>query len=272
MDVTPARVLYNRHETPSVIRLGLAWDALGRGAQAARFAMLAFPDRGVHLLPRPFSISDVYRDPDGEVVTEFLYKPVGKVTRRMAELSAGAELHVGGLCGNGFPAAAPERRPVLLAGGIGNAPFAYQVRELLEGPHGQDPARIHLFLAGRSADDLWIQDVVRDAGVTVVEVTEDGSRGERGRVTDAFLARRDALGDVEVFACGPEPMLAAVQALALEHGFPCHLSIEEWMACAYGVCNACVVEERADGLARGEGRYRRACVEGPVFEAQEIWL
>jgi dihydroorotate dehydrogenase electron transfer subunit len=65
-------------------------------------------------------------------------------------------------------------------------------------------------------------------------------------------------------------MLRAVSDLALEHGFPCWLSIEERMACGYGVCNACVVEQRCDNTERGEGWFLKSCVEGPVFEAREI--
>jgi dihydroorotate dehydrogenase electron transfer subunit len=170
-----------------------------------------------------------------------------------------------GLLGNGFPDPAPGHRPVLLAGGIGNAPFAYQVRELLAGPFRGRASEIHLFLAGRNRDELYIQDFVRESGVTIVEATDDGSVGHRGFVTDALAARLDGLGPIEAFACGPTPMLSAVKRLAAARGFRAHLSVEELMACGYGVCNACVVPK-----ADGSGGYRKACQEGPVFEAAEI--
>jgi len=272
MDVVTAPVLFNRQETGSVRRLGLAYDALSRGARAARFVMLAFEDATRHLIPRPFSISDVCTREDGTVVTEILYKPIGRVTEMMCGLGEGDGLRVGGLLGNGFPAPSDGRRPVLIAGGIGNAPFAYQVRELVAGSEAADPSRILLLLAGRSADDVWIQEATRAAGITVVEVTDDGSRGEPGLVTDALLRRLDDLGPIEAYVCGPEPMLRAVAAIALEHGFPCWLSAEERMACGYGVCNACVVEQRCGDEPRGEGWFLKSCVEGPVFEAREIHL
>ena len=270
MDVVPAPVLFNRKETESVRRLGLAYDALSRGARAARFVMLAFEDPSRHLIPRPFSISDVWTRDDGTVVTEFLYKPIGRVTDMMCGLREGDGLLVGGLLGNGFPFPTDGRRPVLMAGGIGNAPFAYQVRELAAGPEATDPSRIVLLLAGRSAADVWIQEDARAAGITVVEVTDDGSRGEAGLVTDALLRRLEDLGPIEAYGCGPEPMLRAVSDLALEHDFPCWLSVEERMACGYGVCNACVVEQRCDDTERGEGWFLKSCVEGPVFDAREI--
>lgn len=271
MDRTTARVRFNHIETPGVCRLGLAWDATTRGARAARFVMLALPDPRQQTIPRPFSISDVWTDRDGTVITEFLYKRVGETTRRMAGLQAGDEVLVTGLLGNGFPLPQEGRRPVLLAGGIGNAPFALQARELVAGPFAGRAADVHLFLAARGADDLWIQDIVRELGITVIEVTDDGSRGEKGRITEILARRLPDLGPIEAFACGPEPMLHAVREMALSQNFPCWLSVEERMACGYGVCNACVVEECRPDVRQGEGRYLRACIDGPVFEARSIY-
>jgi dihydroorotate dehydrogenase electron transfer subunit len=272
MDVSRVPVLYNQQETPTVFRLGVAWDALARGVRPAQFVMLADPDWSRHLIPRPFSVSDARRDEQGREVAEFLYKPLGTVTRRLAELQPGQLIDVGGICGNGFPRPSAERRPVLIAGGIGNAPFALQVRSFLEDRNGPDPKDAVLFLGGRTGEDVYIQDVVRSSPVRVIEATEDGSRGERGRVTEAFVRMLGDLQPVEVFACGPTPMLRAVQELAIEHGFPAHLALEAHMACGYGVCNACVTERRSDGVPQGEGPYLRLCVEGPVCEARQIWI
>lgn len=262
-------VLFNERPAPGVHRLGVAFDALARDARSARFVMLGLPDAADQVIPRPFSISDVWRREDGTVVTEFLYKPVGRTTGRMAALREGDEVLLTGLYGNGFPLPAAGKKAVMLAGGIGNAPFAFQARELVEkaGRRGED---VLLLLAARSTDDLYIQPIVRELGVEVIEVTDDGSRGEQGRITEALARRLEGLGPIEAYACGPEPMLRAVQAQALEHGFTCHLSVEERMACGYGVCNACVVEECEEGVPRGEGWFRRACIDGPVFEAREI--
>jgi dihydroorotate dehydrogenase electron transfer subunit len=225
--------------------------------------MVSVPDRTDPLLPRPFSISDVRVD-GGRPVVELLYKPIGISTRLLSRLHAGDSLNILGLLGNGYPAPAADRRPVLLSGGIGNAPFALLVRHLVR---ERRPAEVVLFLAGRSRDDVYIQDVVRESGITVVEVTDDGSAGEKGLITEALARRLPDLGAIEAFACGPTPMLRAVRTLALERGFPCHLSVEERMACGYGVCNACVVSS-----TREPGCYLKACVKGPVFAATEIVL
>jgi dihydroorotate dehydrogenase electron transfer subunit len=139
------------------------------------------------------------------------------------------------------------------------------VRTLLQGPLGRAPQKIVLILAGRRDDEIYIQDVVRRSGVTIVETTDDGSRGEKGFATDALRRRLSSLGPIEAYACGPTPMLRAVKALAAEAGFRAWLSVEEPMACGFGVCNACVVRREGADL-----RYAKACQEGPVFDAAEI--
>jgi dihydroorotate dehydrogenase electron transfer subunit len=256
-----SRVLFNQQVRPTVWRLGLAWDASADEARPARFVMLSFKDCVDPLLPRPFSISDVWTD-RGTPVLELLYKPIGCATMRMRTLQTGDEVDILGLLGNGYPEPRAGRRPVLLAGGIGNAPFALLVRRLVR---ARPPADVVLFLAGRTRDDVYIQDAARTSGVTIVEVTDDGSLGEKGLITDALARRLASLGEIEAFACGPPPMLRAVRLLALDRGFPCHLSVEEMMACGYGVCNACVIPS-----SREPGRYVKACTKGPVFEASEV--
>lgn len=258
-------VVENVRETASVWRLALAWDVSEREPVAARFAMLGLPLPTPHLLPRPFSISDAY---DG--VCEFLYKPVGRVTGAMTGLVAGQRVRIFGLCGNGFPAPEAGHRAVLVAGGIGNAPFAYHARELIS--LGVPAAEIVLFLAGRGREDVWVQPRVREWGVTVVEASEDGSCGQKGLVTDALRERLPDLGPCELYVCGPTPMLRAVADLARAADCRAHLAIEERMACGYGVCNACVVEAEQPGRAAGEGDYLKACVDGPVFECRSIRL
>jgi dihydroorotate dehydrogenase electron transfer subunit len=259
-----ANVLFNEQVRPSMWRLGLDFDWTREDVRPARFVMLSFPDRIDPLLPRPFSISDVWRD-GSRPVLELLYKPIGAATRLMRSLQTGEAVNILGLLGNGYPAPREGKRPVLLAGGIGNAPFALLVRHLVR--EHPAPERIVLFLAGRSRDDVYIQDAVRSSRITIVEVTDDGSWGEKGLITQALSRRLESLGEIEAFACGPPPMLRALRALALERRFSCHLSVEEMMACGYGVCNACVISSNRDA-----GCYFKACTKGPVFEASEVVL
>jgi dihydroorotate dehydrogenase electron transfer subunit len=105
-----------------------------------------------------------------------------------------------------------------------------------------------------------------------VLATEDGSRGERGRVTvplDRTLQGR-APGSAMLYACGPEPMLHAVARLAAQHGLPAQVSLDPWMGCGVGTCLGCVV--RVQHADEPRPKNRCACTEGPVFDsARVVW-
>jgi dihydroorotate dehydrogenase electron transfer subunit len=185
-----------------------------------QFFMLEAPGR---ILPRPMSLCLAPRRELG-----FLFEPVGPGTRALSRLERGDELTILGPLGNGFRL--DVARPLLVGGGIGIAPLPYLSEEL------RRPPALLGFRSDRHAEAAAL---VPNAEV-VVEPT---------LVTDVLPDGYDVL------ACGPEPMLEAVGALALG----AQLAWEAPMACGYGACYGCAVEV--------DGRYQRLCVEGPVLAA-----
>ena len=185
-----------------------------------QFFMLEAPGR---LLPRPMSLCLA---PSGELA--FLIDAIGPGTRALCALDPGDELYVLGPLGNGFKL--DVERPLLVGGGIGIAPLPYLV-EFLGGP----PA----VLGFRSDWHAEAAALVPNAQVCV----------EPTFVTALIPAGMDVL------ACGPEPMLEAVRALAPD----AQLAWEAPMACGYGACYGCAVEI--------DGRVKRLCVVGPVLRA-----
>ena len=183
-----------------------------------QFFMLEAPGR---VLPRPMSLCLAPRGGLG-----FLLDPIGPGTRALAALERGDRMHVFGPLGNGFRLDLP--RPLLVGGGIGIAPLPY-LSEALEGP----PAVLG-FRSGHHAEAAVL---VPNAEVVIDPVL----------VTEAIPHGRDVL------ACGPEPMLEAVRAIAPA----AQLAWEAPMACGYGACYGCVVEL--------DGELKRLCVEGPVL-------
>jgi len=98
--------------------------------------------------------------------------------------------------------------------------------------------------------------------------TEDGSSGDRGRVTVPLERElKRATGAVTVYACGPEPMLEAVAGLAAAHGRPSQVSVERVMGCGMGGCYSCVISVRDSG---GGHHYVRSCMGGPVFAGADL--
>jgi len=201
-----------------LIRLGRSGLQPGTPGQ---FFMLEAPGR---VLPRPFSLCLA---PPGEL--GFLVDVVGPGTGAIAALEEGDAIRVTGPLGNGFDL--NVRRPLLVGGGIGVAPFPY-LSKRLGGPRA--------LLGFRTAHHAEAAALVPNAEV-VLDPTP---------VTEALP--EDA-GDV--LACGPEPMLDALERLAPG----AQLAREAPMACGYGACYGCVVER--------DGRYVRLCLEGPVVRA-----
>ena len=144
---------------------------------------------------------------------------------------------------------------MLVAGGIGIAPLLCLDDELRE-TGVEAPVLLGFRSAGHAAGASLY------AGEPTV-VTDDGSVGERALVTAPLRERLEADPLATVYACGPEPMLEAVRALCEELAVPAQLALEAGMACGYGACFGCVVPT-VDG-------YARVCVDGPVFEAREIY-
>jgi dihydroorotate dehydrogenase electron transfer subunit len=238
-------------------------------AEAGQFVMIK---AGVSVEPplrRPFSI--LSKDPREDAFSLFI-KTIGEGTRALARLAVGEVAQCLGPLGRPFTLPAPGTEAIMVAGGYGIAPFFLLSKELLAaGRAGR------IFYGGRSAKDLPLRE--RFSGlVPLVSATEDGSAGQRGRVTaplEAFLAE-DA-GPVRLYACGPDAMLHAVARLAEARGLEAEVSLDPWMGCGVGTCLGCVVFTQGAGDSRA--KYRCACTEGPVFDAalvvwpgdQESW-
>jgi dihydroorotate dehydrogenase electron transfer subunit len=202
-------------------------------------------------------------------VLSFLIKIYGEGSKYLAHRKAEDTLRVTGPLGRGFVLDRPVRRIVLVAGGIGIAPFPATIDALVEsGRSGDD---ILLLLGGRTKVDLAVAEHAPFDRVAVRLATEDGSAGRRGFVTQlvASMIERGELGPEDlVLGCGPHPMLAALSALTIAAGVETQLAMEESMACGFGVCNGCAVPVLD---SPGEfGIYERVCVEGPVFDARRI--
>ena len=191
---------------------------------------------------KPFSLSGA--DPIAITVAR-----VGPFTTAMHELSAGDRLWLRGPYGRGFSVC--DGASMVICGGCGAAPLHYlaQVARRLG-------RTVHVVLGARTAEGLVFQDRDAALGCAVHIATDDGSAGHKGTSIDlavSLLDERDPAIEA-LYACGPEPMLDAVQLLAQERGLPCQLSHEAYMRCGLGVCGSCA----RDG--------RLVCRDGPVFE------
>ena len=209
------------------------------------------------LLPRPMAIYRAARF-DGGAEVEILYKVHGRGTELLAEARPGQRVRLVGPLGRGFELPQSGERALLVGGGTGVASlYELAVRARVLGP-------VRVLLGARSASDLLgVGDFEALEEVDVEVATEDGTRGHAGRVTALLERALEAAGPARVYACGPTAMMRACAELASERMAPCVVSLENTMACGFGVCLGCAAPLTGEGFGL-------VCRRGPVFESHEI--
>ena len=260
-----AEVLANARLSPDYNVVTLGAPDIARLAKPGQFVMIR-PAVGLDpLLRRPFSIFEIARDGQGTTTgVTLLNKHVGFATTLLYDAQVGDRWSVLGPLGQPFVPVDPPSEAWMIAGGVGLAPFA-TLAEALAGRK----TPMTLFYGGRSARDLYYESFFQDLGARLVVSTDDGSRGEAGRVTgplERALGTAPPDQPITLYACGPTPMMRRVAALGAETGRPVFVSLEPVMGCGMGGCYSCVVRVR-----RGAGsHYVRSCLEGPVFDATTV--
>jgi dihydroorotate dehydrogenase electron transfer subunit len=264
-----------------VIRLG-----------APKCAATATPGSFVHLtcdplLPMRRPLSIMRADAKAGWI-EVLYKIVGPGLEALSKQPQGAVISVMGPIGRGFVPSPSRPRALLVGGGVGIPPMVF-LADLLRSrmdarwqplvmmgseipfPFRARPSTV--VVPGIPAEAIACMPLLDDWGVPSRLATLAGYPGcFDGYVTDlaaAWLGSLDAaaLSEVEIFSCGPTPMLKATALVARRFGVPAQVSLEEFMACAVGGCAGCAVPVVTDsGLAM-----KRVCVDGPVFEANAVF-
>lgn len=257
-----ATITAHAEVAPGFRRMALAAPESARRFSPGQFFQLRVLDQGLRpLLRRPFAPSEIHADGFA-----FVYAVVGTGTETMARLPVGAAVQVLAPLGRGWALPRKGSRAVLVGGGCGTPSLRVLAETLaLRG------VAISTVIGARTACTLLERDALARLSELLAVSTDDGSAGFHGHAVGATEALLDEIGPTprpHLFACGPTPMLRGLAALAHARGLPCQVSLEERMACGFGACMGCVVAIRADnpdGIV-----YRRVCVDGPVFDAEEV--
>ena len=235
---------------------------------------------GMLAMRRPISVMSVDAD---NGTFDLLYKIVGEGTKQLADRKIGDVLSVIGPIGNGFELT-DRKIPLLIGGGVGMPPMiaiaqkikdnAYYNPYVILGSEVPFPFEAsQSSLSGFNSSSLYTMPLLEEWRVPCgLASLQDYEGVYKGYVTDLAREYLDSLSssdlkEVEVFTCGPNPMLEAVSKLSNEYNLPCQASLEEYMACAVGGCAGCVVEVKTEnGPAM-----KRVCVDGPVFDAKTVF-
>ncbi|WXT99517.1 MAG: Dihydroorotate dehydrogenase B (NAD(+)), electron transfer subunit [Catillopecten margaritatus gill symbiont] len=257
--------------------LTLASDVIAQETKPGQFVHITVSDSLA--MRRPISVMSVDVE-NGSF--DLLYKVVGEGTRQLSERKIGDVLSIIGPIGNGFEMT-DKKLPLLIGGGVGMPPMiaiAQQIQNsdydpfVILGSEVPFPFTPELSNIGpRCPQASHTMPLLEAWGIACRLASLQGYEGVfKGFVTDlarAYLDNlsKEELAQVEIYSCGPHPMLEAVAKLAEEYDLPCQVSLEEYMACAVGGCAGCVVEVQTEqGVAM-----KRVCVDGPIFDARTVF-
>jgi len=208
-------------------------------------------------LRRPLSVHDW---DENKGLLSLWVKVVGKGTASLAEMVIGETLNLIYPLGNAFSEPSVKEGVLLIGGGCGSAPLLYLARYL----HAKQIS-LDILLGARTATEIPYPEKYEIFGRVHV-MTEDGSLGDKGLVTQhPLLSGKNDLVK-QIYTCGPDPMMKAIGKIAEKNNIPCQISLENMMACGIGACLCCVVKTDKGHVC--------TCTEGPIFNIRELneWL
>jgi dihydroorotate dehydrogenase electron transfer subunit len=268
--LTPARpkkllckIITNREIAEDIYEMVIEGDFPVDQFYPGVFVHVKCSDASVPLLRRPISICNVS---DNGTQLTMLYRAEGAGTKLLAKKLSNQVLDILGPLGRGFQieeADFKDKKVLVVGGGIGVPPLYYLGRKLLA-----KSANLHFVNGFNSAANCFYHDEFKKLSENTYYCTVDGTSGFKGFVTDVI--KSENLADYDyLYACGPNPMLKALQDMFQEKPNS-YISVEERMGCGIGACLACVCDYQQPELE--EKAYARVCTEGPVFSLNKIKL
>ena len=206
-------------------------------------------------LRRPYSIHAVDFAND---TFDILVKGVGEGSKSLLRKQAGEQLDLIYPLGNGFTLPSyngGKEKILLVGGGCGVAPLFFLAQVL------KDISDLYILLGARSDKEIVEKEKYAELG-KVLTTTEDGSSGEKGYVTNHTIFGEELNSFSRIYSCGPDPMMKAVAVEANRAGVFCEVSLENTMACGFGVCLCCVTD-----TIKG---HKCVCTDGPVFNIKTL--
>lgn len=258
------QVLGNEQVAEGVYRMTLSGPLVQRMDWPGQFVHVKCGEESLPLLRRPISICNV--DDERQTMT-MIYRVEGEGTRILSRMVPEQKLDVLGPLGHGFPIRHRQagEHAVLVGGGVGVPPLYYLGREL-----GKRGVRVTYVIGFAGAGNVFLEKELASLGRVFV-TTLDGTYGDKGLVTDVLDS--DAVGDWDVlYACGPTPMLKALQNRFGHSDIEAYISVEQRMGCGVGACLACVCTPSQEQSEMTGRNYFKICTDGPVFGLREVVL
>jgi dihydroorotate dehydrogenase electron transfer subunit len=214
------------------------------------------------VLRRAFAISRVSLTGPYGGSMELIVAPFGQGSKWLCSQVEGSTIDLIAPLGTAFGIPTEPVRALLVGGGYGSAPL-FGLAEVLK----NRGCRVDMYLGASTGSKIYAP-MEGKRSVNVLKIyTEDGSMGERGRVTEPIPALiADGLVDV-IYSCGPMPMLRAISELVLGSDVVHQCAVEESMACGVGICMTCVLPVSD---SEGNVSMKRSCIDGPVMDGSKV--
>ena len=254
MRLEDAKIVSRQQRAEGLYAISLESPEVAHETRPGQFLNIRIENAAVPLLRRPFSVSRI----EGDTV-EILFNIVGRGTGILATKQAGDRLNILGPLGVPFRIEGEYDLAVIVAGGLGVAPFPLLTSALQkQGKH------VRSFLGCRTGAQVTQKHLLN-----VQVATDDGTSGFHGTVVQLLenYWKKENPGKAKIFGCGPTRMMKALSDFARSRNIECELSLEGDMACGIGICQGCPVERTS-----GEKKYSLVCVEGPTFNCNDVVL
>jgi dihydroorotate dehydrogenase electron transfer subunit len=216
-----------------------------------QFVNIRVADSFYPLLRRPFSVCDVEGD-----FFYIMFNVLGEGTKILAQKNYGDLIDILGPLGKGFNIDGEYDIAIIVAGGLGVAPFPFLIKEIGK------KKKIFSFIGGKT-----YYDVITYGMKNISVATDDGSLGFKGNVVDLLKENLDFLksSKIKIFGCGPNTMLRSLKDFCFEYNFECESSFESAMACGFGICQGCPIQS-----ANNSDKFLLVCKDGPVFNVKDV--
>ncbi len=245
---------------PDIFKFSVKAPTIVKEAKPGNFIEIRVSETTEPFLRRPISIYNLDRE---NGILEFIFQVKGKGTEILAKREVGKTIDIVGPIGYGTFKYGNYQNIAIIGGGIGVFPL-YELAKCAKA----DGKKVTTYLGFRNKDFVVLEEEFKNTSDELILTTDDGSYAEKGFAIQ-YLEKDIQAGKVDsIYACGPLPMLKAVQKLAMEKDIPCQISLEEKMACGLGVCLGCAVKTAKSPKDAPE--YLHVCKAGPVFFAKDV--
>ncbi len=243
-----------------IFKITMKAPEIVKDAKPGHFIQVRVSEQVEPFLRRPISIYNMDKE---NGILEMIFQVKGKGTEILSKKEIGTKIDLLGPLGNREFRYDNFNNLAVIGGGIGVFPL-YELAKSAK----KDDKNVNIYLGFRSKEFVVLEDEFKKVADEFTLTTDDGSYAKEGFAI-TYLEKDIDEGKVDsIYACGPLPMLKAVQKLALEKDIPCQLSLEERMGCGVGVCLGCAVKKA--GTPEDAPDYWHVCKAGPVFEAKEV--